>query len=153
MVFASREALNVIVNEKEDDFKTKSKRLLQACDNNRLAAAFCGLLYERYAIDALEKGGNFTYRRLAHTMEKATVKNETLIIPPSMKRIVGEVLDKHKSYQLYVPTPKTYNGIDAWMPSIGGFRINIGISHQMKNAKAKEIKLPEGKLYWVLPEE
>ena len=153
VVFASREALNMIVNEYEDDFNADAKRLLQACEENPLAAAFCGQVYECYAIDALGKGGNFTYRRWAHGNEKATIKDETLIIPPSKKRFFDKVLDNQKGNQLYIPKSKAYKGIDAWMPSIGGFQTTIATSHPIKDAIPMDVKLPDKKLYWVLPVE
>ena len=65
----------------------------------------------------------------------------------------NQLLVNQESYQLYVPKSKTYKGIDAWMLSIGGFQITIATSHPIKSALTKDVKLPDKKLYWVLPAE
>ena len=153
VIFASDKALDLIVSAKMGFFKRNADGLLSACEANPLAAQIRGCLYERYAINALENGGNFTYRRLVHGKVNNEVElDETLYIPSSRKQIANEVLEIQTIYQLHVPKSKKFKGIVAWIPSIGGFQITLAKSHDSKDAIAADLKLPEGKLFWVLPE-
>ncbi len=43
--------------------KCHMRELLTSCEGNPLTAALCGYVFEPYAIELLEKGGDFTCRQ------------------------------------------------------------------------------------------
>ena len=132
------------------------KELLASCDGNPLTAALCGYIFEQYAIELLERGGEFTCRRLVHGNTLIHPNETTLNIPPSKKIIVDRVLPYQIVNQLYVPKKsKNYAAIDAWIPGIGAFQMTIGKKHGINDrAKGDLVMLGGGNmLYWVvLPE-
>jgi hypothetical protein len=153
--YASQTALNIIFRQNTIESKRKMKELLASCDGNPLTAALCGYIFEQYAIELLERGGEFTCRRLVHGNTLIHPNETTLNIPPSKKIIVDRVLPYQIVNQLYVPKAKNYAAIDAWIPGIGAFQMTIGKKHGINDrAKGDLVMLGVGNmLYWVvLPE-
>jgi hypothetical protein len=128
------------------------KELLASCDGNPLTAALCGYIFEQYAIELLERGGEFTCRMLVHGNTIMQPNETTLDIPPSKKIIVDRVLSCQSVNQLYVPKAKNYAAIDAWIPGIGAFQMTIGKKHGINDRAKGDLAMLEGgnKLYWVV---
>ena len=128
--YASKTALNIIFRQKTIESKRKMKGLIASCDGNPLTAALCGYIFEQYAIELLERGGEFTCRRLVHGNTIMQPNETTLDIPPSEKIIVDRVLgDQIVNQQLYVPKANNYVAIDAWIPGIGAFQMTVRKKH------------------------
>jgi hypothetical protein len=148
--YASKAALDMIVRNKGIEARHRLRYLLSSYDGNPLIASLCGCIFEQYAIELLEEGGNFTSRSL----EKEKTKELRLKIPPSRKMIADRVLAEHTRHQIYVPRTKNYTAIDAWIPGIGAFQITVSKNHAIKGGAINDIaKLGRGgkKLYWLLP--
>jgi hypothetical protein len=153
--YASQTALNTIFRQNTIESKRKMKELLASCDGNPLTAALCGYIFEQYAIELLERGGEFTCRMLVHGNTIMQPNETTLDIPPSKKIIVDRVLPCQIVNQLYVPKAKNYAAIDAWIPGIGAFQMTIGKKHGINDRANSDLAMLGGgnKLYWVvLPE-
>ncbi len=77
MDFASPTAENIIIQYKTGAAKHKMQELLASVNGNPVAAAVCGYIFERYAIEVLEKGGLFTCRKLVggNTQTRPNEKN------------------------------------------------------------------------------
>jgi hypothetical protein len=74
--FASQTALNVIVRKEGANVTRKMRTLLYSCAGNPLTSALCGYIYESYALELLEKGGDFDSRLLMRG--KGGNKSETI---------------------------------------------------------------------------
>jgi hypothetical protein len=133
------------------------RNLLTSCESNPLTAALRGYIFESYALEVLEKGGDFRCRKLVHgnTNENNIPDETTLTLPQSMDKFVVEKVARGQIHQqFYVPATKNYPAIDAWIPGIGAFQITIGKEHDLNKAVVVDLaNLGEGgnKLYWVLP--
>ena len=150
--FASEVALRTIVRKKWKEAVRDMRILLEACDGNPLSASLCGYIFEPYAIELLEKGGEFRCRQLFHGNKRDLPEEGKLTIPPSKKLTVDRVSEGQTLKQLYVPTSRNYAAIDAWMPGIGGFQMTVGKRHKIKGMAENDLaKLGEAKLYWLLP--
>ena len=156
--FASETALNIIVRKKGDEAKRQLKDLFTSSQGNPLTAALCGYIFEPYAIEMLEKGGDFTFRKLipgrrgARSSKKAKTDEITLLkIKSSKKKVVDKVKENQTTDQLYVPKTANYTAIDAWIPGLGAFQMTVGKKHSIKKAAIEDLNILEKKLYWLLP--
>jgi len=152
--YASQTALNIIVRNKGIEAKQKMRQLLAYCHGNPLVAALCGYIFEPYAIELLEKGGPFRYRKLVHGNTKDIPAEGTLNIPSSIKEVVDKVEPNQTLNQLYVPKATNHPVIDAWIPGIGAFQMTVGKTHDIKGGASDDLaKLQKdgNKLYWLLP--
>ncbi|EGF79879.1 hypothetical protein BATDEDRAFT_25352 [Batrachochytrium dendrobatidis JAM81] len=154
VAFASRTALDIIIEIKGMDVMRKMTSLLVLCEENPLAAALCGHIFEPYAVEMLEKGGVFDSHQLVHGNKKTKPEETLLFIPLSKKQVAGKVLPNQVPNQLYVPKTKNYAAIDAWIPGIGAFQATVSNKHDIKKSTEEDLKmLGDGaeKLYWLLP--
>ena len=119
---ASPTALNIIVQCKEIKVRHKMQQLFRSCEQIPHAAALCGYVFESYAIELLETGGDFHCRRLVGRHSNIHSAETTLDIPPSKKKVVDTVLPDQILNQIYVPITKTNASIDALIPGIGAFK-------------------------------
>jgi hypothetical protein len=150
--YASQTALNIIVRCKGDEAKHRMSVLLASCQGNPLIAALCGYIFEPYAIELLEKGGPFRYRKLVHGNTKDKPVEETLNIPSSIKEVVDKVEPNQTLNQLYVPKATNHPVIDAWIPGIGGFIMTLGKNQNVEGIRHDLSRLGESnRLYWLLP--
>jgi hypothetical protein len=151
--YASHTALDIIVRQKRNEAKRRMGEILQSGQGNPLVASLCEYVFDPYAIELLEQGGNFKCRPLVHGNKKAKVGESILEIPSSIKTVVDNVSVKQTCYQLYVPKTTNYTAIDAWMPGIGAFQMTVGKKHDIKSGARNDLaKLGEfNKLYWLLP--
>jgi hypothetical protein len=58
--------LDIIVANKGAEAKHKMAELLESSAGNPLTASLCGYIFEPYAFELLEKGGDSTCRQLVH---------------------------------------------------------------------------------------
>ena len=154
VIFASKTALAIIVENKGTEAKRKMVDLLASCEGNPLTAALCGYIFEPYALELLEKGGTFNSHQLVHGKKKAKPDETTITIPSSIKLVVDKVLPNQTLNQLHLPKTKNYAGIDAWIPGIGAFQMTVGKKHEIKGGASDDLAmLGQGanKLYWLLP--
>jgi len=152
--FASEAVLDILVEMKSDMDIGMMRGLLGSCEGNPLTAALCGYIFEPYAIQMLEKGGKFTYRKLDYAAASSVDITPELDIPSSTRKPVQDVALRQTPKQLHVPITKNFPALDAWIPGIGGFQMTVGKKHDIKNtAKEKLGKLGRraNKLYWLLP--
>ena len=152
--FASETALNVIYREKYLKNNHKMRELLSSCEGNPLTQALCGYIFERYAIELLEKGGTFACRELVSGKKKSNAPAEgSLEVPRSTKEIEDTILPTQLPNQLYVPKTKNYVAIDAWIHGIGAFQMTVGKTHDIKPAAKKHLAQlgKANRLYWLLP--
>ncbi len=149
--FASYTALNIFAKEKGNEAKRRMRFLLASCEDEPLTATLCGHIFEKYAIELLEKGGKFTYHELQHGNKKEQPKDEILRVMASRRQVVDKVLTEHKEQQLYVPATKNYSAIDAWIPGIGAFQMTISKKHDVKDTAMKDLKILGNKFYWLVP--
>jgi hypothetical protein len=152
MDFASPTAKSIIIKFKTGAAKNKIQELLAYVEGNPVAAVLCGYIFERHAIEVLEKGGTFTYRKLVRGNTQ-TPPDEEMDIPPSTKIVVDQVLGTQTSGQLYVPKRKNYPGIDAWIPRIGAFQMTVSQKHTINGRVKKDLPLLGAniKFYFALP--
>ena len=152
--YASPTALNMIVQKKASEARNKMRDLLASCEGNPLTAALCGYIFEPYAIELLEKGGNFTCRKLAHGNTQSVPVETVLEIPSSKKTVADKVLSNQSLDQLHVPKVVNCVAIDAWIPGIGAFQMTVGKKHDIKSGARDDLaKLGNeaNRLYWLLP--
>ena len=154
--YASQVALNLIVRNKGNEAKRRMNELLASCQGNPLTAALCGYIFESYAIEMLEKGGDFQFRQLVHGSKRIKPDDDetTLRIPSSTKTVVDKVVPNQTRDQLHVPKKTNYAAIDAWIPGIGAFQMTVGKKHDIKAGAINDLAmLGQGanKLYWLLP--
>jgi hypothetical protein len=152
--YASQAAMRIIVEMKGLRDKHKMQNLLESCEGNPLTASLCGYIFEPYAIEVLETGGEFKCRRLVHGNTKVKPGDTVLCIPPSKKEVVDKISSEQIHRKLYVPTSKTHTAIDAWIPGIGAFQMTVSKKHEINgNIEDDLAKLGQGanKLYWLLP--
>jgi hypothetical protein len=152
--YASKTALDIIVEKKGYDVKLKMPQLLQSCEVNPLIAALCGRIFETHAIDLLEKGGAFKCRELVCGNKRINPDETTVDIPPSIKKFKDKVVPNQARNKLYVPKTTNYAAIDAWIPGIGAFQMTVGKKHDIKCGARNDLAmLGHGakKLYWLLP--
>ncbi len=83
--------------------KQNIRTLLASYEKNRMIAQLTGYFFEKQAIDLLEKGGEFTYRRLANAAnntssaaaaqrtQAAVAETHLISIPASTRVIVNDV--------------------------------------------------------------
>ncbi len=159
LAFASSAALDVIIYQHGLNNKRKLLTLLKSDEGiSRLAATY-GLFYEPYAMDQLERGGDFKCRQLVDKRMKKTSekpeKPELKITGSEKVRVVAEKVEVGQTQlQLHVPRSKNYPGIDAWIPGVGGFQMTVGKSHTLHSKVSSDLaKLGAGaaNLYWILP--
>jgi len=105
--FASPTAKSIIIKFKTGASKQKIQELLAYVEGNPVAAVLCGYIFERYAIELLEKGGQFNVRQLVGGKTKIQHIEPTLSIPSSTKIVADNVLPEQQLNQLYVPKTKT----------------------------------------------
>jgi hypothetical protein len=152
--YASPTARNIIARLKGNEAKHKMRDLLASCEGNPLTASLCGYIFESFAIELLEKGGQFTCRQLIDRKQKIKPDETPLTIPASKKTVVDRVVLHQTRKQLHVPRTKTYTAIDAWIPGIGAFQMTVGKKHDI-NASVKDDLAKLGrranKFYWLLP--
>ena len=145
--------MEIIVQKNGAEAERTMQDLLGSCAGNPLTAALCGCIFEPYAIEQLERGGNFTCRQLVHGKKKHKPGDTTVDIPPSHKIVVDRITEGQIHNQLYVPITKNFTAIDAWIPGIGAFQMTVGKNHGIKISSKQELaKL--GKIqtfYWLLP--
>ena len=151
--FASVTALNIIVQRKEIEARHKMRQLLDSSEWSLHAAALCGCIFELYAIELLERGGDFHCRQLVGRHTNIHSAETTLDIPPSKKKVVDTVLPDQILNQLYVPITKTNASIDAWIPGIGAFQTAVGKKDGFTSGASDELaKLVGGnRLFWLIP--
>lgn len=151
--FASLSALNIIVRCKTEEGKRKMRDLLSSCAGDPRVASFCGQIFEPYAIELLEKGGDFTCRKLVHGNAKIKPPETKLSIFPSNKIVVDQVRPNQTINQVHVPKKSNYPAIDAWIPGIGAFQITVGKKHNIKDGVRIDLAMIGGpeRLYWLLP--
>ncbi|GMF23533.1 unnamed protein product [Phytophthora lilii] len=65
VAYASETAIKVIARMKGWLIRTQLENLVYACDVNPLAHSLCHYFFKSYALDLLEQGGIFEYRRLS----------------------------------------------------------------------------------------
>ncbi len=143
--------------------KQNIRTLLASYEKNRMIAQLTGYFFEKQAIDLLEKGGNFTYRRLADAAnntssaaatqrtQAAVAETRLISIPASTRVIVDDVEPDQQQHCLHVPQNPSFPGIDAWIPGIGGFQVTINEKHSAHASVRRLLSTLGGKLYWVLP--
>jgi len=150
--YASPTALNMIVHHWGAQARREMRALLASCEGNSLTAALCGYVFEPYAIELLERGGDFTCRQLDGNTNIQSGESK-LSIPPSKKIVADKVLPNQTVNQLYVPKTKNYAAIDAWIPGIGAFQMTVGKDHELKKEVRRNLaNLGEAnRLYWVIP--
>jgi len=78
VTFASETAMDIIVRNNRIVCKRKIEELLQFCQGNPLTGALCGYIFESYAIELLEKGGECKCRQLVHGNKKRKPDETTL---------------------------------------------------------------------------
>jgi hypothetical protein len=156
--FASQTALNVIVRKEGANVTRKMRSLLDSCAGNPLTSALCGYIYESYALELLEKGGDFDSRLLMRGKGGNKSDNTKIHIPSSSsaKKVADKVLSSQARDQLYVPKANNnnYPAIDAWIPGFGAFQITVGKKHELNSGVIDDLKLlgdGANKLYWILP--
>jgi hypothetical protein len=146
--------LDIIVANKGAEAKHKMSELLESSAGNPLTASLCGYIFEPFAFELLEKGGEFTCRQLVHGSKKMKPADTVLTIPPSTRMVVDKVEDGQTQNQLYLPKAKNYTAIDAWIPGIGAFQMTVGKTHDIKVGVKDDLVLlgtNSNKLYWLLP--
>ena len=154
VTFASQTALAIIVEFKGTEAKRKMVELLASCEGNPLTAALCGYIFEPYAVEMMENGGEFKCRKLVHGNKKAKPDETTLTIPSSVKLVVDKVSLNQTRNQLHLPKTKNYAAIDAWIPGIGAFQMTVGKKHDIKGGARDDLAMlgqEANKLYWLLP--
>jgi hypothetical protein len=152
--YASATALDIIVANKGAEAKHKMAELLESSAGNPLTASLCGYIFEPFAFELLEKGGDFTCRQLVHGNKKLKPADTVLTIPPSTRMVVDKVELSQTQNQLYIPKTKNYTAIDAWIPGIGAFQMTVGKTHDIKGGAKDDLVLlgtNGNKLYWILP--
>jgi hypothetical protein len=152
--YASATALDIIVANKDAEAKHKMAELLQSSAGNPLTASLCGYIFEPYAIELLEKGGDFTCRQLVHGNTTSDPADTLLTIIPSTRMVVDKVKLDQTQNQLYIPKTKNYTAIDAWIPGVGAFQMTVGKTHDIKGVAKNDLLLLGAngkKLYWLLP--
>ena len=152
--YASATALDIIIAKMGAEAKRKMQQLLESSAGNPLTASLCGYIFEPYALELLEKGGNFTCRKLVHGNTTNMPADTVLTIPPSSRMVVDEVELGQTLNQLYIPRTKNYTAIDAWIPGIGAFQMTVGKTHDIKGGAKDDLVLlgtNGNKLYWLLP--
>jgi hypothetical protein len=152
--YASATALDIIVANKGAEAKHKMAELLESSAGNPLTASLCGYIFEPFAFELLEKGGDFTCRQLVHGNKKWKPADTVLTIPSSTRMVVDKVELGQTQSQLYIPKTKNYTAIDAWIPGIGAFQMTVGKTHDIKGGAKDDLKLlgtNGNKLYWLLP--
>jgi hypothetical protein len=152
--YASETALDIIVANKGAEAKHKMAELLESSAGNPLTASLCGYIFEPFAYELLEKGGEFTCRQLVHGSKKMKPAYTVLTIPPSTRMVVDKVELVQTQNQLYIPKTKNYTAIDAWIPGIGAFQMTVGKTHDIKGDAKDDLVLlgtNGNKLYWLLP--
>ena len=120
--------------------------LLESSAGYPLTASLCGYIFEPFAFELLEKGGDFTCRQLVDGRKKLKPAETVLTIAPSTRMVVDKVERDQVQNQLYIPKTKNYTAIDAWIPGIGAFQMTVGKTHDL-------VLLGTNcdKLYWLLP--
>lgn len=154
MSYASETALDIIVANKGAEAKHKMAELLESSAGNSLTASLCGYIFENYAFELLEKGGDFTCRQLVLGNKKLKPADTVLTIPSSTRMVVDKVELGQTQNQLYIPKTKNYTAIDAWIPGIGAFQMTVGKTHDIKGGAKDDLVLlgtNGSKLYWLLP--
>jgi hypothetical protein len=152
--FASQTALDIIVQYKGTEAKRKMSELLSSCEGNPLTAALCGYIFEPYAIELLEKGGDFKCRKLVRGNTKVKPAEFYLTIEPSTKTIVDRISSDQAAKQLHLPKTKNFAAIDAWIPGTGAFQMTVGKTHDNIKGVEKDLAMlgeDANKLYWLLP--
>jgi hypothetical protein len=152
--YASATALDIIVANKGAEAKHKMIELLESSTGNPLTASLCGYIFEPFALELLEKGGNFICRQLVHGSKKVKPTDVVLTITPSTRIVVDKVELGQRHNQLYIPKTKNYTAIDAWIPGKGAFQMTVGKTHDIKTGARDDLELlgTNGKkLYWLLP--
>lgn len=152
VAFASKTAMDCIVQSHHLSYQESFQNLQRLCFGNQLAQALCGHIFEPYALDCLEKGGHFKYRKLlpvrehhqhaAKKCKQSDFDEKTFIIPksPHPRQLVHRVDEGQDKKQLYVPrTSDYYAAIDAWMPRVGGFQMIVGTTLKMRRGAADDL--------------
>jgi hypothetical protein len=124
--------------------------LMTSFNGKSLTSQIFGTWYEKFAIKALQKGGEFKYRRLGteRTMD------DTLNIPSHPVEYVKEVEASHLPGTLYIPHASNYPAIDAWIPGLGAFQVTVGKTHPINQRILTDLPLlgpSGGKLFFILP--
>jgi len=136
------------------ELRERKPSALEASEGKPTTAVLCGYIFEPFAFELLEKGGDFTCRQLVHGNKKLKSADTVLTIPPSARKVVDKVKLGQAENQLHIPKTKNYTAIDAWIPGIGAFQMTVGKTHDIKGgAKDDLAMLGKGanKLYWLLP--
>ena len=149
--YASRVALSIIAEENSSFAWKKMQQILSSWESNPLFSTLCGYIFEKHAIETLEKGGTFTCRQLVHFNAKKPASS-SITIQTSERQTVDcveeNITDRNR---LYVPIKKNYTGIDAWMYGVGGFQMTLNEAHKISRSTKNDLKHLEHKLYWLLP--
>jgi hypothetical protein len=152
--FASDTAFNIIIRNKGNEAKHLMRYLLDSCEKIPRIASLCGVIFENYAIELLEKGGTFDYHQLVHGNVEQKPNEKKVVILKSTKTVVDTVEPGQTLNQLHVPAKKNFIALDAWIPGVGAFQVTVGKTHDI-HIRAKEYLAKLGsngnKLYWVLP--
>jgi hypothetical protein len=101
----------------------------------------CGYIFEPFAFELLEKGGDFTCREVVDGNKKLKPADTVLTIPPSTRIVVEKVELGQTQNQLYIPKTKNYTAIDAWIPGIGAFQMTVGKTHDIKGGAKDDLVL------------
>jgi hypothetical protein len=153
--YASPGALDIIIEEKGEQAKFQLYSLLESMSEGSFTGRFFGGVFEKYAIDMLQRGGTFICREvLSGGRFKQRSTRFHLVIPQSEKIVVDRVQPNQAPMQLYVPKSKTYTAIDAWIPAIGAFQMTISMKHDINGRALTDFgMLGHGakRIYWCLP--
>ena len=152
--YASATALDIIVANKGAEAKRKMAELLESSAGNPLTASLCGYIFEPYALELLEKGGQFICHQLVHGNKKLKPADVVVTIPSSTRMVVDKVESGQTQNQLYIPKTKNYTAIDAWIPEFGAFQMTVGKTHDIKGGAKADLALlgtNGNKLFWLLP--
>lgn len=167
VVYASELAMKVIARTKCQWDHTKLQNLLASSNGNRLAQALCGYIFEPRAMNLLEQGGTFVYRKVLTGVEmrsRDSIKRKRrhseddgeINIPasPQVPQVVERMEIGQQSNQLYLPRTLNYAGINAWMPNVGGFQMTVEKDHSIKGGVAEDLEKqgPKGnRLFFLVP--
>jgi hypothetical protein len=153
--FASKTVARAVFRSKRKESLSQMRSWMESsCRVGGSINGFMGGIFEQYAIEMLERGGEFHCRKL---VSKRQIKNPPefkLAITASSKVIVDKVESGQQRNVLHVPTTSNYAAIDAWIPGVGAFQMTVSDMHPIKGDIRSDLRMigpNDGKLYWVLP--
>jgi hypothetical protein len=147
--------LDILVGTNFESGKRQLQQYIESMHRYKVMGPFCGYVFEHYTLELLEKGGQFTCRRLTHGNKKLKPKETCITIIPSKRIAVDRIELNQTKNTLYVPNTRNLTAIDAWIPGLGAFQVTISATHIIKGIDNYYLKSVLGKnaskLYWLLP--